>query len=156
MLMGVLINMPIDSQTQKQSTTTSHASEPAKTLANRTFGLIFAAIFLVICLVPLIKGNGVVEWAGITSLALALISLILPIALTPLNILFQKFGLVMHKITNPLFMGLVFYGTVLPTGLILRLLGKDPMRRKIDTEAQTYWLPRDTHQVTKDSFDNQF
>ncbi|RBP50866.1 hypothetical protein [Arenicella xantha] len=131
-------------------------SPTAKALENRTFGLIFAGIFAVIALIPLINGNSITIWAAILSGLMALSALLLPTLLTPLNTLFQKFGLVMHKITNPIFMGLVFFGTVLPTGLIMRLLGKDPMHRKLDPAADSYWIARETHLVTKDSFDNQF
>jgi hypothetical protein len=53
-------------------------------------------------------------------------------------------------------MGFIFFLTVLPTGLILRLLGKDPMRRKFDTQAASYWILREDKSVTKESVDNQF
>lgn len=127
-----------------------------KTLANRTFGLIFAGIFLVISLLPLLGGNAVNRWTAAVSGVFALLAIIAPFALTPLNRLFQLFGQVMHKITNPLIMGLVFYLTVLPTGVILKLLGKDPMRRKLDPSASSYWIEREPDAISKESFDNQF
>lgn len=132
------------------------SAQPQKTLTNRTFGLIFAGIFLVFTLFPLIKGNAINQWTGYLSAAFAVLAILVPIALTPFNKLFQLFGQVMHKITNPLIMGLVFFLTVLPTGLILKILGKDPMRRKLDPSAESYWIKREAGSITKESFDNQF
>ena len=126
-----------------------------KPLSNRTFGLIFAAIFLLIALWPLINGASPRTWALIIVALFALPALLFPRVLTPLNAAWVKFGLFMHKIVNPILMGLIFFLTVLPTGLMLKLFGKDPMRRKLDANATTYWQQRDD-KVTKESFDNQF
>ena len=127
-----------------------------KALENRTFGLIFAGIFLVFTLFPLLKGKPVNMWTAYISAAFAISAIVLPILLTPLNRLFVLFGQVMHKITNPLLMGLVFFLTVLPTGMMLKLFGKDPMRRKLDDSADSYWIAREPDAISKDSFDNQF
>lgn len=127
-----------------------------KPLVNRTFGLIFAAIFLLIAILPLIWANEVRMWALMVSAAFTSIALLLPRALTPLNQLWAKFGQLMHKVTNPLLMGLVFFLTVLPTGIIMRLLGKDPMNRRLDPQAQSYWIKRENADITPESFDNQF
>lgn len=127
-----------------------------KPLGNRPFGLIFAGIFLIIAAWPLMFGGGFREWAGIVAAAFTATALIIPAALAPLNRAWARFGQIMHKITNPLLMGLVFFVTVVPTGLILKLLGKDPLRRKLDEQADSYWIKRDTHAITKESFDNQF
>ncbi|MBX2849899.1 MAG: hypothetical protein KTR16_16360 [Acidiferrobacterales bacterium] len=131
-------------------------SEPeVKMLSNRAFGLIFAGIFLVICFFPLIFGNEYRGWALIVSAAFAAPAIFIPRVLTPLNKLWMKFGFFMHTIINPLLMGLVFFLTVLPTGLILKLLGKDPMNRKFEANSKTYWIARN-EKISKESFDNQF
>ena len=127
-----------------------------KVLDNRTFGLIFAAIFLIIGLFPLLFGNGLRNWALIVTGAFAVTAFALPSALGPLNKLWAKFGQLMHKITNPLLMGLVFFLTVLPTGIILKLLGKDPMRRKRDDSAESYWIVREPSSIEAESFNQQF
>lgn len=128
---------------------------PPKQLSNRDFGLIFAAIFTVIGVFPILFGNGPRIWSVALAIAFVVVALALPIALNPLNKAWVKFGLLMHKIVNPVLMGLVFFITVLPTGLIMRLMGKDPMRRKLDREAKSYWINRDTV-IDKEFFDNQF
>ena len=130
--------------------------EAPKQLSNRAFGLIFAGIFIVIAAFPLISGGGFRQWALITSAVFALPALILPVILTPLNNLWVKFGLMMHTIINPILMGLVFFIAVLPTGLIMKLLGKDPMHRKFDASKDSYWIERDQDSLPKDSFTNQF
>ena len=134
---------------------TINTEQAPKQLSNRTFGLIFAAIFLVIALWPLKNGASPRTWALIIVALFAIPALLFPRVLTPLNAAWVKFGLFMHKIVNPILMGLIFFLTVLPTGLMLKLFGKDPMRRKLDANATTYWQQRDD-KVTKESFDNQF
>ena len=62
--------------------------------------------------------------------------------LRPLNRLWLKFGLLLHKVVNPIVMALVFFGTVLPTGLIMRVLGKDLLRLKRQPDANSYWIER--------------
>ena len=130
-------------------------AEPVKALSNRNFGLIFAAIFAFIGLLPLPFGGDPRMWALYIALAFFAVAVVLPVLLTPLNKAWVKFGLLMHKIVNPILMGLVFFLTIMPTGLILRLLGKDPMRRKKDPQADSYWITRQ-QTVDKDFFDNQF
>lgn len=127
-----------------------------KELSNKTFGLIFAGIFLIIALFPLLVSNGIRMWAIIISSVFTISALALPAILTPLNRLWAKFGMLMHKITNPLLMGLVFFVAVLPTGLIMRILGKDPMRRKAKPDLDSYWIEREEPELSAESFDQQF
>lgn len=133
------------------------AQKNAKSLGNRAFGLIFSVIFLVIATFPLLRsGDDVRLWALMVSGGLLAISLIVPGILTPLNRLWAAFGMLMHKITNPLLMGLVFFLTVLPTGIMLRLLRKDPMRQKREPLAESYWISREQNSITPQFFDQQF
>ena len=130
-------------------------AKQVKTLSNRSFGLIFAGIFCVIGLFPLLSKSEPRAWALIIAGAFALVSIAAPALLAPLNRGWNRFGQFMHKIVNPLLMGLIFVLTIIPTALIMRLLGKDPMRRKLDTQTSSYWIERDIP-ITKESFDNQF
>lgn len=127
-----------------------------KMLSERSFGLIFSGIFLAIAMWPMLFGSSPREWALITAGVWAVAALIVPIVLRPLNILWMYFGLMMHKIVNPILMGLVFFIAVFPTGLILKILGKDPMRRKFDSQADSYWIARTPDSQHKEHFDNQF
>lgn len=62
--------------------------------------------------------------------------------LNPLNRLWMKLGLVLHRIVNPIVMGLLFYGTILPTGLVMRMRGRDLLRLKREPDAESYWIAR--------------
>ena len=75
-------------------------------------------------------------------------------ALKPLNLIWFKFGLLLHKIVNPIIMGLMFYLTIMPIGLIMRISGKDILNLKIDKTASTYWITRESPE--RDSLKNQF
>jgi len=134
----------------------SSTKKPQKELANRTFGLIFAGIFLLIALFPLLGSSEIRMWALITCGVFATMAIAFPWMLTPLNRLWAKFGMLMHKITNPILMGLVFFIAVFPTGLIIRLLGKDPMRRKAKPDLESYWIQREQSELSAESFDQQF
>jgi predicted membrane metal-binding protein len=137
------------------SEATTNQSE-AKMLSERSFGLIFTGIFLIIGVFPLITGGSYRQWALIVAAMFAVPAILLPAILAPLNRLWVKFGLLMHTIVNPILMGLVFFIAVLPTGLILRLLGKDPMHRKFDASKQSYWINREKDSLSKESFKDQF
>ena len=117
-------------------------SQP-KPLENRLFGLIFGAIFAAIAIIPVFFGGHLRIWALSIAMVWVALAVLLPSVLTPLNKLWALFGKMMQRITNPILMGLVFFLTVVPTGLILKLFGKDPMRRKFDSKASSYWIPRE-------------
>ena len=110
--------------------------------SNRATGLVFAAVFAIIALWPLWKSGAVREWALIAAAAIAIVALAIPRALGSLSWAWHGLGLVMHRVMNPLVMGLLFYLTVTPTGLLMRLFGKDPLRLRFDPEAKSYWIER--------------
>ena len=128
-----------------------------KMLSERSFGLIFGGIFAVIAFWPVVfSGGSPRQWALVIALVWVVVAVVLPIALRPLNILWMKFGFFMHRIINPILMGLVFFVAVFPTGIIRKILGKDSMRRKYEPEASSYWIPRTPESQNKEHFDNQF
>lgn len=122
--------------------------------SERSFGLVFAVVFGVIGLWPLIGGHPVRIW----SLAIAAVFLVLafarPAVLRPLNLLWFRFGLLLGRIVSPIVMALIFYVAVVPTGLIMKLLGKDILRLRFDPDAGTYWIARENGPET--SMKNQF
>lgn len=79
-----------------------------------------------------------------------------PPALGPLNKLWLKLGLMLHKVVNPVIMAVIFYATVLPTGLIMRMLGKDLLRLKLKPGADSYWIPRQPRGPVPESMKDQF
>jgi len=132
------------------------AAAKPKMLGERSFGLIFSVIFMVIASYPWLFGGAIRQWALIVAACFAVPALLFPIVLRPLNVAWLHFGQFMHKIINPILMGLVFFIAVVPTGLILKVLGKDPMRRKLNPNCSSYWIEREQGTIPKDSFKNQF
>jgi hypothetical protein len=130
--------------------------ETVKGSSNRTFGIVFAVVFAVVAVWPYAHGNPVRWWSAAIAAAFLAAALAWPAVLAPLNRLWTRFGLLLHKVTNPVIMGLVFYTAVLPTALIMRALGKDPLRRRLDRGAPSYWIVRAPPGPAPESIKHQF
>lgn len=135
--------------------TGAHAA-PVQMGSERSFGLVFTVLFVVIGLWPLKEGGDARPWALGVALAFLATALLAPRALRPLNLLWFKFGMLLHHVVTPVVMGLVFFLTVTPTGLIMRALGKDPMRLKRDPAARSYWIDRIPPGPAPATMKNQF
>lgn len=118
--------------------------------------MVFAAVFLLVGAWPLFAGEAPRWWALAVAGAFLLAGLILPRVLRPLNSAWLRFGLVLHRITSPLILAMLFYLTVLPTGLAMRALGKDPLRLRFDRNARSYWIERSPPGPDPESLRNQF
>jgi hypothetical protein len=90
------------------------------------------------------------------SIPLIVFALIYPSVLAPLNRAWMKLGLLMYKIVNPIIMFLIYLITIIPIGLILKLMGKDPLRLKLDKDRPSYWIKREPTGPTPESMKNQF
>lgn len=128
--------------------------EVVKTSSDRSFGVVFCVVFAIIGLFPLIRGASPHGWALWVSGAFALAAAIRPAVLAPLNRIWTRLGLLMHKVFNPIVMGVMFFVAVLPTGLVMRALGRDLLRQRLDRDAKTYWIEREPSDP--DHFKNQF
>ena len=117
-------------------------SNKVKIGSNRSFGLIFFVVFLTISLWPLASEGSIRIWSNIISIIFLILGLINSKFLTPLNILWFKFGMILGAIISPIVMGIVFFLVVTPIGLILRIMGKDLLNKKYDKEKETYWIKR--------------
>lgn len=124
--------------------------------SDRTFGLVFSGAFLILSLWPAFHGNSIRLWALVLSAALALISLLHPALLHYLNKSWTRLGNLIQKITNPVIMGALFYIIITPMGLLMRISGKDPLRRKFDAAACSYWIRRDRDANSPETMRNQF
>tara|TARA_Y100000741_G_scaffold291183_1_gene231337 strand:- start:85 stop:468 length:384 start_codon:yes stop_codon:yes gene_type:complete len=112
-----------------------------KTSSNRSFGIVFFVVFLLIALYPLIKGSDIRIWSLIISFIFFALGLINSNLLTPLNKQWFKFGLFLGKIISPLIMGIIFFIVVTPIGIIMRLLKKDLLNLKYD-KKESYWIEK--------------
>jgi hypothetical protein len=124
--------------------------------SDRTFGLVFAAVFLFIALGPLRHGHAPRWWACAVAAVFALIALLRPKLLAPLNRLWTQLGVLLGKVVSPIALGILFYGILTPLGVIIRLSGKDPLHLKLDPHADSYWIARKPPGPAPDSMINQF
>ncbi len=111
--------------------------------SNRSFGLLFAAIFAIIGFWPLVwRYESPRLWALIAAGLFLGISLLAPQILEPLKRWWMRLALVLARVVTPVIMGVLFVVAVWPTGLIIRAMGKDPMRLRRQQEAKSYWIVR--------------
>ena len=115
-----------------------------------------AAAFAVISLLNWWHGGHWWRWTGGIAVLFLAAALLCPVALKPLNRLWFKFGLLLHKVVNPIMMAFVFFGAVLPSGLVMRALGKDPLRLKRQPDANSYWIERRPPGPAPKSMKDQF
>ena len=110
--------------------------------SEKSFGVVFSIVFLIVALYPLINSEGLRIWALVVSIIFFLLAFLAPKILVLPNKLWFKFGLLIGSIVAPIVMAFVYFVTVLPTGLIMRLLGKDLLKQKLDKNAKSYWVKR--------------
>lgn len=111
--------------------------------SDRSFGLVFAVAFALICLWPLREGGAPRWWAAAVAAVCLALALWRPAILHPLNVVWMRLGLLLGRIVSPIVLGVVFFLVVTPTAWVLRLAGKDPMRIRFDRTLPTYWVKRD-------------
>ena len=124
--------------------------------SDRSFGLVFAVVFLVIACWPLFYRELPRWWAVAIAAGFTVLAIWKPTLLAGLNRQWLKLGLLLGKIVSPIALGILFYGVVTPIGLVMRLTGKDPLRLKLDPGAASYWIPREPPGPPPDSMTNQF
>ena len=119
----------------------------------RSFGLIFAIFFAIIGLSPLWFGNNIHLWSCIIAFIFLFLGLFLPKVLTVPNQLWFKLSKLLGIIVTPIIIMLLYFLTVTPTGIIMRLLGKDLLCKKFDKSVNSYWIKRNK---SSNSMNNQF
>ena len=120
--------------------------------SNRSFGIVFFVVFLIIATYPLLNDNSIRLWSLIIGIIFLILGIINSKILTPFNILWMKFGLLLGKIVSPIVMGFVFFGVVTPISIIMKLLRKDLLNLKRN-KKETYWLKKEE---IKSNMKNQF
>ena len=126
--------------------------DDVKISSNRSFGIVFFVVFLLIALHPLTYGGEIRIWSVILSLIFLILGLLNSKILAPLNKIWFKFGIFLGKILSPLIMGIIFFLVVTPIGLVMRLLGKDLLNLKYD-KKKSYWIEKNS---PKSKMKNQF
>ena len=133
-----------------------YAEATVKGSSDRTFGFVLAVVFLVIGLAPLAGGADVRIWASILAAVFLVLAIARPASLGPLNRVWTRFGLLLHKIMSPLVMGVIFYFSITPIGVFLRLIGKSTLGLRPDPEMETYWIERRPPGPPPETMRNQF
>ena len=124
---------------------------------DRFFGLLFSAFWGVVAIAPLFRRGGSIRaWAVVLAVAFIVTSLIKPTLLGPLNQLWQRLGQLLQKIANPIVMAVLYFSTIVPFGLIMRLLNRDVLRLKWDPGKASYWIPRKPPGPRPESMKDQF
>ena len=134
------------------------SEETVKPPSEKSFGITFAVVFGLIAAwlywrkhVPIYS-----VLAAVAAILFFAAGFLAPQTLRPINLIWLKFGLLLHKIVNPIIMGLLFFLVFTPMGFIMRRSGKDPLSLKRDGAAQSYWVPRETSTEVEASMKNQF
>ena len=126
----------------------SYAGREIKPPSERSTGLLFGAVAVIVAV--LWRNSPTVPWVALGMAAtLATVSLIAPVLLKPLNILWFQFGLLLHRVVNPIVMFAVFAAVFVPAGAIMRLW-RDPLRSRRTKGASTYWIERREVETLKD------
>ena len=111
--------------------------------SDRSFGYVFAGVFALVGLSPLFHLGMPRWWAVALSLTFAVVAVLIPRILHPLNRAWLAFGELLHRIVSPLVMGAVFFLVVTPTGLIMRWLDRDLLSMKWQPDLPSYWIECD-------------
>ena len=109
--------------------------------SNKSFGIVFFIVFLLIAIYPLINNDELRIWSLVVSIIFLILGLINSKVLTPLNKLWFKFGLLLGKVISPIIMGIIFFLVVTPTALIMRIIGKDLLNLKFNNK-KSYWIEK--------------
>ena len=123
-----------------------------KISTNKSFGIVFFIFFFVIEIFPKLNDENIRIWSLIISIIFLILGLLNSRALTPLNKLWFKFGILLGNFVSPIIMGIIFFVIVTPTALIMKFLGKDLLNLKKSNKS-TYWIERSK---IKSKMKNQF
>ena len=123
-----------------------------KKSSNKSFGIVFCIVFLLIGIWPLIYNETYRLWALIISIIFLILGLSNSIFLTPLNNLWFKFGIFLGKIVSPLIMAIIFFFVVTPIAILMKLFKKDLLNLKYSNK-ESYWIKKD---AIKSKMKNQF
>lgn len=121
--------------------------------SNKSFGLLFFIVFLIIGLWPLKNGDSLNIYFIAISITFLILGLINSKLLSPLNKIWIKLGEVLGIIISPIVMFLVYFIILTPVSLIVRLFGKDLLGLKFFKKNDSYWIIRKSN---LGSMNNQF
>jgi hypothetical protein len=110
--------------------------------SDRSFGLVFSVAFALIGVWPLLSERAPRYWALLVAAVFLLLAGAVPWILHPLNVLWGRFGALLHRVVAPLVMSIVFFLVVSPVAWVIRILGKDPLLLAFNRDGKSYWIER--------------
>ena len=113
-----------------------------KNKSNKSFGIIFFIVFLIIGFWPLINGEGVRIWSILVSLSFLILGLLNSKILSPLSYSWIKLGIIIGNFISPIIMAIIFYLLISPFGIVMRIFGKDLLMKKYSKKS-SYWIKRE-------------
>src|SRR5271165_4849979 len=124
--------------------------------SNRVFGFVFGGFWILTGIAPLLRGHSVRLWQIMLGSAVVAIAILVPSILEPANRAWTFLGRTLHRVTNPIIMGLMFFVLFAPIGFFRRLLGQDPLRLRFDRDSPSYWISRNPPGPPPESMLDQF
>ena len=110
--------------------------------SNRAFGIVFFIVFLIISFWPSIEGQPLKIWSLVVALIFLVLGLLNSRLLSPFNLFWIRFGETLGRVIAPIAMGIVYFIIITPTGLFMRLIGKDLLRTKF-SKNKSYFIKRE-------------
>ena len=110
--------------------------------SDRSFGVMVTVVLTVVGVFPLLNGEPPRWWSLAVAGVMLVVTLVRAELLAPFNRVWFRFGLFLHRVVNPVIMAVIYFAVVTPTGLIMRAVGKDPLRLRRDPNAESYWIHR--------------
>jgi hypothetical protein len=122
----------------------------------RTFAItLFIALSILGGILFWRRGNVALIPLGI-GLVLLVTGLLRPGILRPVHKAWMILALALGFITSHLILAIIYYLVFTPLGLIMRSLRKDPLQRKYDQEAATYWTKKEKKPFSKTQYEKMF
>lgn len=122
----------------------------------RKFGITIGAFLLIVAGILFWKELASARYIAYIAGAFLLLGVAVPVVLKPIYIIWMSFAVVMGFIMSHVILGIVFGLVFTPAGLVMRLLGKDPLKERIDPDAKSYWIPRERKPFDPKSLERQY
>ena len=124
--------------------------------SNRSFGTLFVVVFALVGGYGWWRGSSFhIWWLALSGVTLV-VTLVNPDLLAPLNRAWMKLAEILNKVVSPIVLGIMFYGVFTPTGIAMRVAGRDPLTRHFDAKTHTYWKERTPPGPDPSGLPNQF
>ena len=123
-------------------------SRKIKISSNKSFGIVFFAFFIIVSVWLFFKNGEFIIWPIIVAVVFLILGLTNSKLLTPLNKAWNQFGILLGNFIAPIVMGIIFFLVVTPTGLVVRVMGKDLLRLKKNKDKKTYWVNKDDYKTS--------